>query len=498
MSDMTLDQPNSVNVAPAGGMTADLVVIGAGGAGLPAAITAQEHGLDRVVVLEKRPLVGGNAGMSGGFLFSVQSRSQREAGLGNSPDTVFRDTMAYHHYDGVDPRLVRLWVDEADETVNWLEDRGIGYRPMTGVDLGVEPSGWSNHPGSFQRVMEELSKHFTAKGGQILTRAAAAEIIGSPDTGVSAVVADTRDGRITIQTPRVVLATGGFTGNVELLHEKFPGVYDEDVYWTDTKRLAGDGIALAGAVGADTGGRSFLIKENCYSFKTKKNKPNRAGMEPRCLWVNARGDRFLDESLGRVNATTNALIVQPGMAGFALFDDDLVQYVIEQPDPFAGEARPGEEDPGTWIAGGYRTTLRDTLADPANKDWCVSANDWSEIAHWIGADPEALGATVQEYNGYCDAGRDALWAKDPEHLVPLRKPPFYALRFRPLMIDTAGPLRIDQHLRVLDPQSRPIPGLFGAGSVVGGWIGLDEHRFGTPLSWAISSGRIAGIRAATG
>ncbi|HKR49918.1 MAG TPA: FAD-dependent oxidoreductase, partial [Pseudonocardiaceae bacterium] len=135
-----------------GALTADLVVIGAGGAGLPAAITAQEHGLERVVVLEKRPLVGGNAGMSGGFLFSVQSRSQREAGLGNSPDAVFRDTMAYHHYDGVDPRLVRLWVDEADETVNWLEDRGIGYRPMTGVDLGVEPSGWSNHPGSFQRV----------------------------------------------------------------------------------------------------------------------------------------------------------------------------------------------------------------------------------------------------------------------------------------------------------------------------------------------------------
>lgn len=147
-----------------------------------------------------------------------------------------------------------------------------------------------------------------------------------------------------------------------------------------------------------------------------------------------------------------------------------------------GEAPPGEEDPGTWIAGGYRTTLRDTLADPANKESCVSADDWSEIARWIGADPEVLSATAQEHNGgYCDAGRDALWAKAPEHLVPLRKPPFYALRFRPLMIDTAGPLQIDQYLRVLDPQSRPIPGLFGVGSVVGGWIGLDEHPRSLPL-----------------
>ncbi|MFF1257388.1 FAD-dependent oxidoreductase [Streptomyces sp. NPDC058321] len=481
-----------------GGMTADLVVIGAGGAGLPAAITAQEHGLDRVVVLEKRPLIGGNAGMSGGFLFAVQSRPQREAALKNAPDTVFRDTMAYNHYDGVDPRLVRLWVDEADETVRWLEERGIGYRPVPGRDLGVEPSGWSNHPGSFQRVMETLAERFTADGGQIFTKAVAAEIIGSPETGVSAVVADTRNGRITIETPRVVLATGGFTGNVDLLHEKFPGIYDEDVYWTDTKRLAGDGIALAGAVGADTGGRSFLIKENCYSFKTKKNRPNRASMEPRCLWVNARGERFLDESTGMVNATANALTAQPGMAGYALFDDALVQYVIDQPDPFAGEARPGEEDPTAWTSGGYRSTLRDALADPANSEWCVAADDWPEIARWIGADPEALAASVREYNGYADDGRDALWAKDPEYLVPLRKPPFYALRFRPLMIDTAGPLRIDKDLHVLDPQSRPVPRLFGAGSVVGGWIGFDEHRFGTPLSWAISSGRIAGSRAARG
>lgn len=473
-----------------GALVADLVVIGSGGAGLPAALTAQEHGLARVVVLEKRAVIGGNAGMSGGFLFAMQSRPQREAGIARSPDDTFRETMAYYHYDGVDCRLVRLWADQADETVHWLESRGIGYRPLVFRDLSVEPSGWHNPPGSFKRAMDMLTEQFTASGGRLFTNAAAVGITGSPDGGIRAVVADTKkDGRLTIETPRVVLATGGFTGNVDLLHEHFPGMYDEETYWTDAKRLAGDGIALAGEVGADTTGRTFLIKENTYSFKTKKNRPNRAGMEARCLWVNARGERFLDESIGMVNATTNTLIDQPGMTGFALFDDDLVQYIMDQPDPMAGEPRPGEDE-------GYRPTLRDQLTDPLNMEWCISAGDWSEIASWIGADPQVLAATVRDYNGYCDAGRDALWAKNPQYLVPLRTAPFYVLRFRPLMIDTAGPLRVDHQLRVLDPQARPIPGLFAAGSLVSGWIGSDEHRFGTPLSWAISSGRIAGAGAA--
>lgn len=478
------------------GLTADLVVIGAGGAGLPGALAALEGGLERVAVLEKRPIIGGNAAMSGGFLFAVDSGPQRAAGLDNSPDDAFRDTMAFFHYDGVDPALIRLWVDQADQTVHWLERLGVGYRPVPGRALGVEPSGWANHPSSFRRVMDLLKKRVEAAGGQVITRAAVTGLAGSSTTGVTAVIADTADGQLTITTGRVLLTTGGFTGNVSLLEDHFTGVYDESIYWTDAKRLEGDGIALAGSVGADIHGPTALIKENCYSFKTKKNKPNRAATEPSSLWVNRRGERFLDESLGFVNASANALVAQPGMAGFALFDDALLQQMAERPDPYAAELRPGEDDPSTWTAEGYRRTLRDELTDPANDEWCTSAQDWAQIAAWIGAGTEVLAATVDQYNSFCDSGHDRLWAKDPALLIPLRKPPFYALRFRPLMIDTAGPVVVDSDLRVLDSRRRPIPGLFAAGSVTSGWIGGDEHRFGTPLSWAISSGRTAGATAA--
>lgn len=475
----------------------DLVVIGAGGAGLPAAVAALEAGLSQVIVLEKRPIVGGNAAMSGGFLFAVDSAPQRTAGVDNSPDEVFRDTMAYYHYDGVDPGLVRLWVDQADESVAWLEKLGVGYRAMPGKALGVEPSGWANHPSSFRRVMDMLKGRVIELGGKVITRAAVTDLVGSAETGVSAVLVDTPDGAITIETKRVLLATGGFTGNVGLLTEHFEGVYDESIYWTDSKRLEGDGLALAASIGGDVGGPTALIKENCYSFRTKKNMPNRASTEPSSLWVNRRGERFLDESLGFVNATSNALVAQPGMVGFALFDDHLIQHMTERPDPFAAELRPGEEDPNTWTAEGYRRTLRDELADVSNVEWCTAAESWDEIAAWIGASPEVLAATVERYNDFCDKGHDDTWAKDPSVLIPLRKPPFYALRFRPLMVDTAGPVVVDAELRVLDAERRPIPGLYAAGSVASGWIGADEHHFGTPLSWAISSGRVAGEAAAT-
>ena len=477
-------------------LTADLVVIGAGGAGLPGALAALDAGLKQVVVLEKRPIVGGNAAMSGGFLFAVDSAPQRAAGLDGSLDDVFRETMAYFHYDRVDPALVRLWVDQADQSVEWLQGLGVGYRPMPGMHLGVEPSGWANHPSSFRRVMDLLKERVEVAGGQIITRATVTGLVGSAASGVTAVLADTPNGPLTLSTGRVLITTGGFTGNVGLLEDHFKGVYDENIYWTDAKRLEGDGIALAGGVGADVRGPTALIKENCYSFRTKKNKPNRAATEASSLWVNRRGERFLDESLGFVNATTNALVAQPGMVGFALFDDALVQQMADRPDPFAAELRPGEDDPNTWTAEGYRRTLRDELSDPANDEWCTSGEDWAQIASWIGASSDALTDTVNRYNGFCDSGRDALWGKEPSLLFPLRKPPFYALRFRPLMIDTAGPVVVDGELRVLDPERRPIPGLFAAGSVTSGWIGADEHRFGTPLSWAISSGRVAGAAAA--
>jgi fumarate reductase flavoprotein subunit len=124
------------------------------------------------------------------------------------------------------------------------------------------------------------------------------------------------------------------------------------------------------------------------------------------------------------------------------------------------------------------------------------SNSLDDIATWIGADPAVLKATVEEYNGFCDKGRDGLFVKDKEHLIALRKPPYYAVKFRPLMVDTIGPVKINDLMQVLDTQGRPIPGFYAAGVITSGWQGNDYHLFGSALGFSLTSGRIAGENAA--
>ncbi len=128
------------------------------------------------------------------------------------------------------------------------------------------------------------------------------------------------------------------------------------------------------------------------------------------------------------------------------------------------------------------------------------AGSWDEIAAWIGAEPDELERTVEEYNSACDRGHDAFLNKDRRFLLPLRTPPFYAIRCKADYLDTIGGLKIDERMRVLDTAGRPIPGLYAAGIDTGGWMG-DTYCVnlpGTTFAFAINSGRIAGENAVAG
>ena len=131
--------------------------------------------------------------------------------------------------------------------------------------------------------------------------------------------------------------------------------------------------------------------------------------------------------------------------------------------------------------------------------WATISDNWDEIAHWTGCDPEVLKATISEYNSFCKHGHDDNFAKEPQHLVPLDTSPFYAVKFQPLIVETAGPIRVNEHMEVLNKQDKPVPGLYAAGVVVSGWVSYDHGPFdlmrGSELGFAINSGRIAGENA---
>lgn len=313
-------------------LQADLVVIGGGGAGLPAALTVIEGGVKNVVILEKRRTLGGNASMAGGFIFAAESKHQKKVNSVMDRDVVFKQIMAFNHFDRVKPRIIRAFVDKSGDTVDWLEERGAAYRFGQVETMSVHIlEGTSAPVGGFNRVIKLLGDRFSKAGGQTLLNTAAERIVCDGSGHIEKVIATDKDGNsIEIHTNCVFLSCGGFTGNTELLREYFPDYYS-DAYWTDAVPNMGEGSQLASDVGAGLAKHCTLVKETAYSFETKKSMPNRAGMEPRSLWVNARGERFADESIFIDDVTTNALVMQPGMVGFALFDCNLIDYMVKNP-----------------------------------------------------------------------------------------------------------------------------------------------------------------------
>ncbi len=172
---------------------AQLVVIGSGGSGMAAALTALERGLKDVVVIEKRFVTGGNASLAGGFIFAAETKIQREAGIDMSRDSVFKETMSFHHYDRINPRIIRAFIDGSADSIQWLVGKGVEIE-WNGDSHILK--NLSNPVGGFGRVMKLLAREFTDRGGRIMVNTNAKEIIRNEKGKVSAVQAENKEGKI--------------------------------------------------------------------------------------------------------------------------------------------------------------------------------------------------------------------------------------------------------------------------------------------------------------
>ena len=137
-----------------------------------------------------------------------------------------------------------------------------------------------------------------------------------------------------------------------------------------------------------------------------------------------------------------------------------------------------------------RTSLEDEWK--RNDGWVFKAGTLEELAKMIGVKEPALLKTVSEYNEDCEKGHDRLFGKPAPALLPLTKAPYYALKFRPILIDTVGPIVINENMEVLDDAHEPIPGLYAAGVITSGSQGADYTLHGAALSFSLFSGRFAG------
>lgn len=477
---------------------ANFVVIGSGGAGMAAAVSAMQNGIKDILVLEKSQFLGGNSRMAGGDLH-VADPIDKDNG-NNKADDEFREAMSFHHYRLVNPKILRTFLDESWNTIEFVRDLGIPYRNGGTMVNNKYPFG------NFYAVIKRMAEVLTEGGNEILRNTGATKILTDEDGAVCGVEAVNDQGEtITIACKAVAITTGGFTGNSKLHHEYFPEEYD-DLFYTDALPLQGDGISLAKSAGAELAAHCTLVKENAYSCDSRLDAPNRAAHQGCSLWVNAYGERFHDETSTMGNESANALVRQPGMIGYALFDGNIFEAMQKPgmmggppPGMDMGEGGPGgpggPEGEGIPMRHGPGNPKDSLEAEYKRKSgWVFKADSIEELAKAAGIDAEALCATVKEYNEFCYNQRDGLFAKDPKFLIPLTKAPFYALKFRPILIDTQGPIIVNEKMQVLSEKDhKPVPGLYAGGVCTSGSQGNDYHLRGANLGYSVTSGRIIGM-----
>ncbi len=459
----------------------DVAVIGGGGAGLAAALSALESGARQVVIIEKLGFLGGSTNVSGGALNAVDDKRQKAQGIDDSIEKHYESTMKGGHNTGT-PELVRYLVENAYPTVLWMESEGVVFRDKIGAatgslgqrsHYGTKPAGWA-----YTSVFIEKLRRYGSRVS-ILTECRAEEILLHKDGSVSGVRA-LRRGRepVTVEAKSVILATGGFGANVELRQRVNTGVWQEVVLdnrigTTNINPAAqGDGLRLAEKAGAEVIGLSDIQLHPNGTPGTGLMQDIATSGRNR-LFINAEGNRFVSESAAR-DTLCKAIFAQPGGTYWLLMNR------LRYPD----ETKPDR----------MGVTMKDMLALGRVK----KAATLDEMAGLIGVPAENLKSAVAEYNraasskGTADAFGFVATNTDD---APMTEGPWYACKKVPTVHHTMGGVKIDALARVLKKDGQPIAGLFAAGEVTGGIHG--ENRLGgNAIADIFTFGRLAGKSAA--
>lgn len=473
-------------------MTADIVVIGAGAAGMPAAVQAAEKGA-KVIVLEKNAFAGGGANAAEG-LFAVESRWQRAKSIGITREDAFKYLMEHTHFRA-DPELTRSYINHSAENLDWLAGHGMTFDPiqMTPQDAPTwhvvgEYKG-QVHGAAYIKCLHDAA---IKAGATVLTSTPATELI-KEDGKVVGVKARAKDGsEITIRSRATIIATGGFGNSKEKVRD-WLGLDAEKFQASVPLNKTGDGIEMAWKAGADKTDMILML----HTGVTGKgiNFPGALycmAWQPFNLWVNSDGERFTDETQAfSFPNSGNAIASQRGNHGWAIWDEGLVDYVQT-----AGiDNGIGVIVPVLDKLPKLREEMK-TALDAGNKTF-VSAGSLEELAGKIGVPADRLQKTVEEYNGFAATGFDLKLGKSRKYLRPIEGKTYYAIELFPFHYTSLGGIRIDHEFHVVDPAGKPIPGLYAAGVDVGGLYGdtYPVWTSGNAFGWSAYSGRYSALQA---
>ncbi len=436
-------------------LTADCVIVGAGMAGLVAAVQAVELGA-RVVLLEKGDAPGGSLALSGGTLWCPRTYDDLRRLVPRG-----------------DPELGRVLVEDFEDGVQWLKQLGARLTLLRSephrVVYWMEPG-----PRAFVQHMVE---RFTCQGGTLMVNAAGVQLEVSARGAVSGIDVHTADGRQTIDTQSVILATGGFQGNPEMRVRYF-GQWSDRLILRSNPHSTGDGWWLGTQVGA----ASSQAMSSFYGHLL----PAPPAVVPvddfiaytmyhsdQAILLNLRGERFIDESLGdEVNC--QAVARQPEAMAVLVYDDWV--YRTHAVRNASAGARAADTFYESQALGAPAVTA------PTIESLC-------EAMQHLGVHRPTALETIQEYNEAVRHGRaDRLRVPRTANANPISAPPFYALAVTPGITFTLGGLRINTDAQVLDRSGRSIVGLYAAGADAGG---IHNEQYAGGLCLGLVFGRRA-------
>lgn len=473
-----------------------IVIIGGGGSGLTAAVAALENGVKNIIILEKRNKFGGNAIYPAGLL-ATNSHIQKRLGMDASTDSVFRQAMYYGHWKN-NGRLIRALVDKSADTIRWLESKGIKFAEIITHYSNQFPNTYhvaAGAEGTGAQIVSTFSKICeNSPCVRIFYDTPAIKILTDGVSGVSGVLAKINDRQeIKINARCVIVCTGGFSGNEKMI-KKYDPSYDKKLIPPRGVPHNGDGIKMASEIGAALDGMVVYEWEQFFRgsiFLTVIARRHST------IWVNNKGERFCDEGVPVAIEAANAIARQPGKVVFSLFDEKLKDKMLnDELTPFEAFFLKGEIKNRIWTS--FSEAALQDLNTWEKRDELKVSKSIAEIARWVGARPEVLKATLEEYNSFCDHGHDAVFAKDIAYLEPIRNPPYYALKCGVSLTMTHGGIKVNHRMEVMNENDDPIPGLFAAGVETGAkdWDSYNMWLSGHSFGFTINGGRIAGEEAA--
>lgn len=418
----------------------DVVIIGAGGAGMTAAIEAFDAGAN-VILFEKMAFPGGNTVRSKGGLNAAETSTQKEMKITDSVKDFYEDTMKGGKNIN-DPEVVKYFTENSAETVEWLKGIGMDLNDV-GAGAGAKnprmhrPTGGISIGGV---LVKTLAGNVEKRNITVLYRTEAQSLVIN-DGKVEGVKAKdlVRNEDLEISSKAVVIATGGFAANEELYTK-----YRKDLkgfITTNHPGADGSGIVMAEKAGAELVDMEY-IQTNPTVEQSKAEVISESVRGNGAIFVNKKGVRFISEMETR---------------------DKLSAVILEQPEEYV------------YII--FDQGLRERMKAVEEMDQIgilITGKDLKELAAKISVEPKVLEDSVAKWNGYVKNGKDEEFGRTTGMKFVLEKGPFYAIPVAPGVHHTMGGIKINSKTEVLGKDNKAIKGLYAAGEVTGGVHGANR------------------------